>query len=257
MIIRNLISVKVLGVTAALLVTPEFAVAEWESGRCTTPNLGPAPCIEHQDSGGDWWHFNGDGDHAGIWHGYPTNEDGQPPEQGFQFTGLAVLSCGLSSYECLLTLNTELKKFEDDNGNWRIGIRVNSGSVVAGEPECQSISLDNFPWYVGHDPDHNSSFPGEHVLNESTGIVYVGTTSFYTAHIGQLGIMYGFIPLVNAGHMHDVEYQNLGSSLKFGLDGSGSRDNVIYEGSFPFTNSGCTVDGTLNLQLPALNMNIL
>ena len=250
---------SILGV--GLLGASQFAAADWDSGRCTSPNPGPAPCVEHQASDGSWWHFNGSGGNAGVWHGYPVNEDGQSPEQDFQFSGTTDLSCTLGAFTCELTLNGEVKKFQDGNGNWRIGVRVNSGSVAPGDEECDAISVGNFPWYAGHDPDQDAGFPGQHVLSNSTGIVYNGTSSVYTGHIGQIDVIYsglGFpITLVNDGHLHDVQYQNSTNSFLFGSSGTGSQDNILYEDGASDTDSGCTVDGALVLQPPALDLNIL
>lgn len=257
----KLILASVMGV--GLMGASQFATADWESGACPRPNNGPAPCIEHQDSTGAWWHFNGDGSHADEWHGYPTNEDGQSPEQDFQFTGTTDLSCTLGAFTCDLTLNGEVKKFQDGEGNWRIGVRVNSGSVAVGngDDECEDITVGGFPWYAGHDPDHNGSFSGQHVLSSTTGIVYTGTSSVYTGHVGQIDVGYsvfGFpVSLVSDGHLHDVEYENSSSSFLFGSAGGGSQDNIIYEGGAADDDSGCTVDGALTLQPPAQDLNIL
>ena len=250
-------------VCVGFLSVSQFVSANWESGRCQNPNPGEVPCIENQDSQMNWWRFNGDGGHAGVWHCYPENEDGESPEQDFQFTGYTSLSCNLGSYYCELTLNGQVKKFQDENGSWRVGVRVNSGSVAVGnaDEECEHISVGGFPWYAGHDPDQNASFPGQHVLSSTTGIVYTGTSSVYTGHVGQIDVGYSVfglpISLVSDGNLHDVEYANASSSFLFGSAGGGSQDNIIYEGGAADNDSGCTVDGALTLQPPAQDLNIL
>ena len=259
----KLLLASVMGV--GFLSVSQFAFADWDSGACPDPNTGPAPCIEHQDSTGTWWHFNGSGGHAGInnWHGYPVNEDGQSPEQDFEFSGTTDLVCEAGAFTCELTLFGEVKKFQDDDDNWRIGVRVNDGDVTigGGDDECENITVGGFPWYAGHDPDQNPGFPGQHVLSNSTGIVYTGGQSYYTGHIGQIDVSYsifGFpIQLVDGGHLHDVEYHNSGSSFRFGSAGVWNMDNILYEDGDADTDSGCTVDGTLSLQPPALDLNIL
>tara|TARA_Y100001001_G_scaffold143632_1_gene149094 strand:- start:4502 stop:5266 length:765 start_codon:yes stop_codon:yes gene_type:complete len=237
-----------------LLSASQLASAGWDSGACPRPHQGPAPCIELQLRDDSWVHFNGNGGHAGDWHGYPAS--GSDPAQDFTFTGYTDLGCEVlgtpQSFNCELSLEGEVRKFQDDDDNWRIGVRVNSGTVAPGDEgdaECDDIEVGSFEWYAGNSDQHSP--------NASTGIIYTGSASSYSGNVGTLDVDYDFlfgIELVDQGHLHEVEYHNSDSTFRFGGTG---RDNTIYENGAADDDSGCTVDGNLEVQLPAKDLNIL
>lgn len=170
----KIIMLSALGVASFGLT--QAANASWDSGACS--GGGPAPCIEYND-GTNTYHFNGDGSHSGDWHGHPGGGD-------FQFTGYTDLGCSLGQFYCELTLTGDVRKFQDGNGDWRIGVRVNSGSVAQGsegDNECSNISVGGFPWYVG-------DYPNDHTFGASSGMLYTGTSSVYTGNVGDIDVTY-------------------------------------------------------------------
>lgn len=251
----------------AALAFVQTASADWDPGDCSPiPNpSGTVPCIEHKDSNGNWWHFNGGGGHAGEWHGYPVNEDGSQPEEPFSFCGVSSVSCVVSGQtvelDCNLCLDSEFKKFQDANGEWLVGVRLVDGVVNPGDAGCSDISLGGFPWFAGSSFDHNN-------FDNATGIPYAGSTlpgtitgnfGGGTSNGGGIDIIYlGFITLVDDGHVHGVDFNNNGdgmvrSDFQFGL-ASTTMDAMIYDGTG--TPSNCTVSGTLAVENPAQDINV-
>jgi hypothetical protein len=248
----------------------QTAAASWVQGQCAErPNPdGPVPCIEHKDANGMWWHFNGEGDHTNIWHGYPINEDGQAPEEPFTFCGQSSLSCTVGGIpvdlDCTLCLDGYVKKFQDDDNNWLIGVKVTGGTVSPGDGGCDDITLGGFPWYAGD----NQPAPGNEHDNfgEHSGVPYAGSTlpGMFTGNFGAIDITYTLfgipVSLVTSGHVHSVDFNNNGggmvrSDFQFGL-ASTTGDDIIYEDGNADTDSGCTVSGTLTLDPDGEPMDI-
>ena len=236
-----------MNVLSALFSLAAFAFVQttsvdWDPGGCSPiPNpSGTVPCIEHKDSNGDWWHFNGGGGHAGVWHGCPVNEDGDQPEEPFSFCGVSSMSCVVSGQtvelDCNLCLDSEFKKFQDGTGDWLVGVKLVDGDASSGDQDCNDISLGGFTWFAGPGTTHNN-------FDNTSGISYAGSSlpGTFTGNFGgvssagnSIDITYaGFVTLVDEGYVHGVDFNNNGggavrSDLYFGL-ASTSMDAVIYE----------------------------
>lgn len=229
-----------------------IASANWVDGPCP-PSGGPAPCIEAIDYNGstnpndwDYYHFNGDGSHAGDWHGMPTNN-----ALDLQFTGTSVLNCGLLGAECELTLGGKVKKCQDSNGDWRVGIQVN-GYNIEGDGLCGDITLHNFPWY-SKDAAITPHCPfGDDCENFN---VYDPNATSYFATVGGDDIpppgndgievqVFG-IPVVTDGHVHNVEFTP-------GCPASFDFDSEFFD--CDEEGLGCSVDGLLVSEIDCLNI---
>jgi hypothetical protein len=205
------------------------AAANWDTGACPTPNPGPAPCIETVVNG-NTYHFNGSGGHADVWHGLPAAEGGGD----FSFSGNSVLACESTEYACTMESTGQVKKCEDSNGNWRIGVRVNSFDV-SGPFTCHTFAFSGFPWYskdssiTPHCPfEDDCDFFSEYDPNAST----------YTANLGPININVFGSPKVTNGHMHGVVFTP-GVAARVGFD---SRFYDCNE-----NDQGCSVDGEVIL----------
>lgn len=203
------------------------AAANWDSGPCPQPHQGPAPCIEMEDDNGDFWHFNGDGSHAGVWHEHPLGGD-------LSFSGSTTLGCDGLDLNCTLTLSGEVKKCQDSDGNWRIGVRVNNSTVEPGDALCDVVSLGGFPWY-SRDDSIVPHCPFEDDCD--TFIPYDPNASTYTANFGEIDINVLF-PRVTDGHVHGVVFTP-GNPATFSFNSD--FFNCDEE------DQGCSVNGTLSL----------
>lgn len=118
---------------------------------------------------------------------------------------------------------------------WIIHVRVKSGSVTGGGL-CGGISVGGFPWYAGPNSMHSGHGPG-------TGIPYTAPL------VGSMGPidMSAFGIINHTGtHMHDITYDNATSSFVF--DGP-----LLYSDE---SSTGCTVDGSLQVQSPIQALHI-
>ncbi|MEY1661550.1 hypothetical protein [Isoalcanivorax beigongshangi] len=217
----------------------------WEEGTCAPDHVdGPAPCIQATDEDGKTYFFNGDGAHAGDWHGRP--DTGSP----FTFKGSTDLKCGVAALSCDLALNGNVRKdFDPAAGEWKIGIQVTSANVT-GSVLCSAVTVKGFPWYV--DQDAND---GPYTSAVGVGIPYTygGTPAIsFMGSIGPIGISVPLLGInVNDGHMHKVFYNNQDTFSFGGANG----DSTIYNSSEGST--GCTVSGDLKLQPPMERLEIL
>lgn len=204
------------------------AVADWNSGPCPQPHTGPAPCIETEMNGNTYHFDDGDG-HAGIW--YPTPEGGGD----FEFTSDSViLACSGFQVECLLALSAEVKKCQDSNGDWRIGLRMNSADVEAGDFACNLVALGGFPWY-----SKDSSITPHCPFTDDcdTFIPYDPSASTYTANYGPIDINFLGSPEVVDGHVHGAVFTpGAGANFAFSSDFFDCAENM-----------DCSVDGILTL----------
>jgi hypothetical protein len=171
-----------------------LATAGWVSGPCS--GTGTAPCIEVTDNNDDVWHFNGDGSHADVWHGHPLGGD-------FTFSNSDVdLGCSIASLNCTLELAGQVKKCQDSNGDWRIGVRVTDGSASDGL-FCGTVDLYNFPWY-SKDPTIASHCPFEDDCDSF--IPYDANASTYTGNFGAISVDALGANLVDQEHLHSVVF---------------------------------------------------
>lgn len=184
-----------------------LAMANWDTGACS--GSGTAPCIETEING-NTYHFNGSGGHAGVWHGRPAAEGGGD----FEFSGSNVdLSCPSASPSCNLSLGGEVKKCQDSNGNWRIGVRVNSADVTPGDFLCNFITVGGFPWY-SKDPTIASHCPFEDDCDSF--IPYDPSASTYTANFGTIDVSAPTGTLVSGEHLHGVIFTpGVGATFDF------------------------------------------
>ena len=205
-----------------------FTTASWNTGPCSS--AGTAPCIETEING-NTYHFNGGGSHAGVWHGRPAAEGGGD----FSFSGFFALACDGPPSDCILNLTGEVKKCQDSNGGWRIGVRVNDSQVDPGDFLCNFIALDGFPWY-SKDPSVTSHCPFTDDCDNF--IPYDPNASSYTANFGLIDIDVLGSPQVVNGHLHGVVF-NPGAGANF----------AFYSDIFDCrrTNQSCRVNGTLSL----------
>lgn len=221
------------------------SAAYWEDGDCTNSTPGPAPCIEYQDDNGAWWHFNGDGSHAGSWHGPNPN----PATDNFLFEGETDLECGFPApsitAQCKLSLLGQVRKFEASPGNWEIGIRVNGGGVSRGitdDPTCDTILLSGTPWYVGKN--------NQHTFNSNSGVTYSPGASNYIGAIGTIGFKVGSLPTIS-GHMHDITFSNNDPNRSYF-----EFDSDVMTRVFVDVSTGCHISGRLYVSDPEQDINI-
>ncbi|WP_370202621.1 hypothetical protein [Alloalcanivorax venustensis] len=190
---KTLLSV-LLGMQAWLLSS--VVVAGWEEGPCPQPGTGPAPCFELTDDNDDVWHFNGDGAHAAEWHGHPLGGD-------LVFSGNNVdLSCSGFGMNCTFSLGSQVKKCQDSNGDWRIGVRITSGEASDGL-FCGTIVLAGFPWY-SKDPTIPNHCPFEDDCDSL--IPYVNGAFSYTANLGAIDMSILASPVVTDGHLNNLVF---------------------------------------------------
>lgn len=211
-----------------------LAMASWDTGPCS--GGGSAPCIETEING-NTYHFNGSGGHAGVWHGRPAAEGGG----AFDFIGDDVdLTCPGTNPSCTLTLSGEVKKCQDSNGDWRIGVRVTGGDVNPGDFLCNFISLGGFPWY-SKDPSITPHCPFEDDCDSF--IPYDPSASNYVGNFGSIDVTTPIGMVVDNEHVHNVVFT------------PGHVSNPP-EATFNFSSStffscdeeeGCAIDGILTL----------
>ncbi|GAA5127710.1 hypothetical protein [Alloalcanivorax gelatiniphagus] len=182
----------VLGVAAWSLSS--MAAADWDTGPC--PGGSSAPCIEAVVNG-TTYHFNGTGDHAGEWHGLPTTG------ADFEFVGDSVeLGCSGINLDCTLTLGGKVQKCQDSNGDWRIGVQVNSSNVSGGFL-CSTVVLGGFPWY-SRDASLANHCPFEDDCDSF--IPYDPSATTYSGNFGAIDISVLGSSRVSGGHVHGVTF---------------------------------------------------
>ena len=213
------------------------ATAGWLTGPCDA-NPGPAPCIETVING-NTYHFNGTGGHAGVWHGRPAAEGGGD----FDFSGSGVaLGCPGIEPSCDLVLNGQVKKCQDSNGEWRLGVRVTGGDA-SGSFTCDALSISGFPWYSA-DPS-NHSHPGQCPFTDDCDnfLPYDPSASNYVGHFGEVTVSSFFGTHVDAEHVHNVTFtaNNQGATPTANFD--------FQNKTFTDCNGDgdCTIDGVLYL----------
>lgn len=218
---------------AAAWSLSHVAVAGWVDGPCPQPHIGPAPCIEAVYHNGstdpndwDYHHFNGDGSQADRWKGAPRGGD-------FEFVGSNVdLQC-LLNLNCTLTLRGEVKKCQDSNGDWRIGVRVNSSSVSGIFP-CGAVSVGGFPWYS---KDHGITPHCEFANDCDDFILYNPSATSYFANFGKIDVSALGVTLVDGEHVHEVEFTP-------GLNASFAFDSFFYDCE---EDGNCHINGVLSV----------
>ncbi|MBF5057700.1 hypothetical protein Y5W_02994 [Alcanivorax sp. 521-1] len=219
------------------------AAADWDTGACPQPHTGPAPCIETVVNG-NTYHFNGSGDHADEWHGLPGGG-----AFDFQNTGVD-LDCPGIGVSCDLTLSGEVKKCEDSNGNWRIGVRV-TGADVTGSFLCDALSISGFPWYSADPANHSHPNECPFVDDCDNFLPYNPTASNYVGHFGEVTVSSLLGTHVAAEHLHGVTFtaNNMGAT---------PTANFNFAGKTFFSCDGeedCSIDGILYLD-NAAELNI-
>ena len=227
---RKLLPSTLLGVAAWSLYG--VAVANWNTGACPQPHTGPAPCFETEING-NTYHFNGSGGHAGYWHGVPLAEGGGD----FQFSSDAVdLSCPSASISCAFSSSGEVKKCQDSSGAWRIGVRVNTVELSAGDFVCNFLTVGGFPWY-SKDPTIASHCPFEDDCDSF--ISYDPSASTYTANFGSADVSSPAGTLLSGEHLHGVVF----------TPGVGATLDISNKAFFDCdeTEGDCSVDGVLTL----------
>lgn len=200
--------------------------AGWLPGQCDS-NPGPAPCIEAKING-TYYHFNGNGGHAGEWHGSPTGGD-------FMFSGPSELNCLDIDANCTLALYGQVMKCEDSNGDWRLGVKVTNYNISPSSGTCGLIRLGGFPWYANEDVLPHCPFGS----TCDDFVPYQGNVP-HSAVIGGVNISV-ILPLVTNGHVHGVTF-NPGPSTNF------SFNSDFYNCSEGVTT--CSVNGILYLNGP-------
>ena len=207
------------------------AAANWDTGACPQPHQGPAPCIETEING-NTYHFNGSGGHADVWHGRPAAEGGGD----FDFSGDNVLlECSAGDPNCILTLSGQVKKCEDSDGNWRVGVKVTGADVEAGDFLCNFIEVSGFPWY-SKDPTITPHCPFEDDCDSF--IPYDPSASTYTANFGEITVDATLIgTLVDEEHLHNVVFTpGVGANFAF--------DSFFYDCSEA---DDCEIEGVLTI----------
>ena len=203
-----------------------IASADWDAGPC--PGGGTAPCIEAEVSG-TTYHFNGTGDHAGEWHGLPTTGE------DFEFSGVTEWGCSGLYWNCTATWGAKIKKCQDSDGDWRIGLQINSASMTGGFL-CTTMTWGGFPWY-SKDTTNSNHCPFTDDCSNFTP--YDTSASSYTNNFGTINIIVlGISRLVNS-HMHGVVFTP-GTGASFGFNSN------FYD--CDEEDQGCYLDGTLVLQ---------
>jgi hypothetical protein len=227
---RKLLLSTILGASAWSLSS--VASANWDTGACPQPHSGPAPCIETEINGSTY-HFNGSGGHADVWHGVPAAEGGGD----FQFSSSDVdVTCTTSNPSCAFSSRGEIKKCQDSDGAWRIGVRVNSADVSPGQFLCNFITIDGFPWY-SKDPTITTHCPFEDDCDNF--LPYDPGASIYTANFGNVTVSASLVgTLINAEHLHGAVFTpGPGATLAF----SSSFYNCDDE------EQDCSINGVLTL----------
>lgn len=230
----------------ALMGISQLSFAGWTSGDCSSVS-GSAPCVEYQDSNGNWHHFNGSGGHSGTWHTTPSSAP--PAGADFEFCNggePVTLSCTDPidvEFDCNLCLTGQVQKFQDSNNNWRIGVQVTGGQPSPGDNQCSDILANSYNWFGGQ---AGSGSGGTHQgFGNSTGILYNGGNPTYDGNIGTVDVFYetflGNYQLVEQGHLHNVTYSNADSSFDF-------TEKTIWEDGPSDTDSSCEIDGILSLE---------
>lgn len=215
---KKLLASMVVGGSLALMSAG--ASAGWEAGKCPEPHTGPAPCIE-RNNGGVWEHFNGTGGHDNDWHG------------PFEFEGTSTLGCSIAQPTCTLKLVGNVQKFQDDAGQWNVGIQVVSGQVSGGLT-CNGIALSNFPWYAGSTATHSG-------FSASTGIPVPGPL---VGNMGDISLTaLGGLISVNNAHVDNISFDNNGTGLSFF-----NFSSKLFTGGAAHNDSGCKVDGKLYIK---------
>lgn len=180
--------------TATIWSLSSLALADWDAGPC--PGGGTAPCIEAEVSG-NTYHFNGTGDHAGEWHGLPTTGE------DFEFVADHVdWGCGGLNWDCSLSWSAKVKKCQDSNGDWRIGVKVNS-TAISGGFACGTFVFGGFPWYT-RDSTIANHCPFED--NCDSFILYHPSASHYVSNLGEVDLTVFGIPRITDAHLHGVVF---------------------------------------------------
>lgn len=202
-----------------------LAAADWDTGPC--PGSGTAPCIEAEISG-NAYHFNGTGDHAGEWHGLPTTGE------NFEFTGAFSWDCSGLSLECTTTWAGKIKKCQSLNGDWRIGLQINSANV-SGDFLCSTNVFGGFPWYTNGDAvTPHCPFTD----NCENFMVYEPDAPTYVSNFGQIDLTILGTPRIDGGHLHDMIFTpGPGASLGFNSDVVDCDEEEL----------GCNLEGMLKL----------
>ncbi|MEO1892301.1 MAG: hypothetical protein ABGX84_05775 [Alcanivorax sp.] len=206
-----------------------LAMASWDMGPCS--GTGTAPCIETEING-NTYHFNGNGSHAGVWHGRPAAEGGGE----FDFSGTDLdFTCDPVSWGCNLTLSGEVKKCQDSSGAWRVGVRVTDADLSAGSFACDLFTVDGFPWYF-KDPTIASHCPFEDDCDSF--IPYNPNASTYTGNFGSVSVSSFLNTYVDNGHLHGVVFTpGVGATFDLGNKSFFSCDEE----------EACSLDGVLTL----------
>jgi len=215
-----------------------LAMASWSTGAC--PGSGAAPCVETVING-NTYHFNGSGGHAGVWHGRPAAEGGGD----FDFSGGRVdLICPLQ-FSCDLVLNGQVKKCEDSDGNWRLGVRVTGGNFSGGTFTCNNaLTISGFPWYLA-DPASHDHDAGQCPFTDDCDnfLPYDPSASNYVGHLGEVTVSSFLGTHIDAQHVHNVIFtaNNQGATPTANLNFT----NVMF--SDCSGNGDCSIDGILYL----------
>ncbi|MBL7250220.1 hypothetical protein ACLD02_10495 [Alloalcanivorax sp. C16-2] len=207
---RNSLITGALG--GALLMLSPLTQASWDSGACPTGLS--VPCVEHEYNG-NVYHFNGG--HADEWHGDANGDD-------FEFAGSGTLECPSQTLNCSISLDAQVKKFQDDQDDWRIGIKVNEANLSGGFL-CILADLEGLPWYLADSGTHDN-------FGNDDGVPWPGPI---TGNIGTLDVPLAGISDI---HAHGVSYDNYDT---FNLTGD------LYENGTDDP-QGCSLNGALQLQ---------
>jgi len=217
---------------AAVWSHSSVAMASWDFGACPQPHTGPAPCIETEING-NTYHFNGSGRHAGAWHGVPVAEGGGD----FQFSGDTVdFACTSVSISCQMSARGEVKKCQDSDGIWRIGVRVNAVDLLSGDFLCNFITVSGFPWY-SKNPSITPHCPFEDDCDSF--IPYDPSASTYTANFGSADVSTPTGTLLSGEHLHGVVFTpGVAATVDF-------SNKTFFD--CEETEGGCSIDGILTL----------
>ncbi|MBL7250214.1 hypothetical protein [Alloalcanivorax marinus] len=227
---KKILLPSLLGVAASFLSS--LSAANWDTGACPQPHVGPAPCIETEING-NIYHFNGNGGHVDGWHGRPEAEGGGE----FDFLGTDLdLECDVVTYGCNLTLSGEVKKCQDSTGAWRIGVKMSRADLSPGQFVCNFITMSGFPWY-SKDSTITAHCPFED--NCDSFIPYDPNASTYIGNLGDISVDVSLVGnLVNAEHLHGVVFTpGIGANFSF----SSPLYNCDEE------EQDCSIDGVLTI----------
>ena len=177
----------------------------WSTGACPPPLPGSPPCVETNGP----FHFNGNASGANVWHGHP----GVPDD--FEFSGPIQLECNALNLYCNLMLGMKIKKCQDSNGDWRIGMQVNTYSLTGGFL-CGTIALGGFPWYF-KDPAIASHCP--FIDDCDNFIPFIRGATKLVGNLGNVDINALGSALITDGHLHNVVFtQGTGAHFSFNSD---------------------------------------